>query len=783
MAERGRLSGLDGVRGLLAVAILVAHTTGRLSPDTAEKLHLGLLAQSVIAFFALSGFLIFLPFCRKLVDSTSLPDLRGYAIHRVFRVFPGYLAIFLIANFVLGAVFVENAYDAEAIRADVGTGRLTDPGTVLLHLSLAQTFVPDQVQTGLNVAWTLTAELGFYLLVPLVCLAAAALARRTGSAVGGILAFPVALMVLAGWAAKTLVWRAMETSGRELQDTIFGPHPSAVLAESTLTYADVFGFGMAACLVFVLIERGRLPRWTGVRLWAISLPLLAVSTVGALAMISRHSIFASGFLAVAGGICLVLITEPTARGRRAVIGDAFDVPPVKYLGTVSLSFYLWHFPVLVLVTRWNWYGPDTMLGTTWSVGLVFAITLALAALTYHLVEHPALRLGRRLAGKGGPVGGATRSSARVPVAIAHDYLTQRGGAERVVLALARAFPGAPIYTTLYEPDLTYPEFRALDVRTTPLNKVGFFRRHHRAALPLYAAVVGGTTIDADVVVASTSGWAHGFRTTGTTVVYCHSPARWLYQGGEHYMGGYQGGRSTLATLAMLVLGPPLRWWDRRAARRADTYLVNSTVVRTRVRDHYDRDAQIVPAPVPERIAYGAENPDGLAHQPDPGFYLCVSRLLPYKNVAEVVAAFADLPDRRLVVVGSGPMEAHLHEVATPNVTFLKDLGDDALTRLYGDARALVALAYEDFGLTPIEAAAHGTPSVVLRWGGYLDTMAEDLTAIFVDAPTAPALLAGIAAFESRDWDAEAIRKHAEQFTEQVFIDRLRGIVDSAQNAR
>ncbi|MET3960891.1 glycosyltransferase involved in cell wall biosynthesis [Marmoricola sp. OAE513] len=363
---------------------------------------------------------------------------------------------------------------------------------------------------------------------------------------------------------------------------------------------------------------------------------------------------------------------------------------------------------------------------------------------------------------------------RVPVAIAHDYLTQRGGAERVVLAMARAFPGAPIYTTVYEPDGTYPEFADLDVRVTPLNRVGFFRRHHRAALPFYAPVVGATTIDADVVVASTSGWAHGFRTSGTSVVYCHSPAHWLYQG-EDYLGR----RSPVARIAMFFLGRPLRWWDKRAARRADVYLANSTEVAGRIQQHYGRSAEVVPAPVPQRIAYAAENPDGPAHQPAPGFYLCVSRLLPYKHVAAVVEAFAAEPDKRLVVVGNGPLEGPLKEVATSNVQFLKDISDADLTRLYHDSRALVAVAYEDYGLTPIEAAATGTPCIVLRWGGYLDTMVEDLTAVFVDEPSPTALRDGIARFEARTWDPEAIKEHAEAFTEEVFTARLTEIVKRA----
>ena len=123
------------------------------------------------------------------------------------------------------------------------------------------------------------------------------------------------------------------------------------------------------------------------------------------------------------------------------------------------------------------------------------------------------------------------------VAIAHDYLTQRGGAERVVLAMARAFPEARIHTTLYDPEGTYPEFADHDIVTSPLNRIGPVRRDHRLGLPLLAPRrLRPFEVDADVVLVSSSGWAHGFRHTGRTLVYCYSPARWLYQT-DTYLGG------------------------------------------------------------------------------------------------------------------------------------------------------------------------------------------------------------------------------------------------------
>src|ERR671923_1711210 len=115
------------------------------------------------------------------------------------------------------------------------------------------------------------------------------------------------------------------------------------------------------------------------------------------------------------------------------------------------------------------------------------------------------------------------------VAIVHDYLTQRGGAERVVLSMLKAFPGAPVYTSLYYPEGTFEEFREIEIRRSFLDRAVPLRRRHRLALPLLASAFSRMRVDAEVAVCSSSGWAHGARVRGRKVVYCHTPARWLYQ--------------------------------------------------------------------------------------------------------------------------------------------------------------------------------------------------------------------------------------------------------------
>jgi glycosyltransferase involved in cell wall biosynthesis len=359
---------------------------------------------------------------------------------------------------------------------------------------------------------------------------------------------------------------------------------------------------------------------------------------------------------------------------------------------------------------------------------------------------------------------------RPRVAIVHDYITQRGGAERVVLALAAAFPGSPIHTSFYAPAETFPEFAELDVRPMPMNRVALLRNRHRLALPLLAPAFSRLRVDADVAICSSTGWAHGADVSGRRVVYCHSPARWLWVK-DHYLppGSSVVKRATLAVLERRLLA-----WDVRAAARADRYVVNSTLIHDRVKQAYGIEAEIVPPPFTLRV-------DGPRRAPSagltPGFFLCVSRLMSYKNVRQVVEAFAALPHQRLVVVGSGPDEAPIRAAAGPNVSFTGTVGDAELAWLYGNAAALVAAAYEDFGITPLEAASFGVPIAALRWGGFLDTVVDGETGVFFDRPEPGAIRDAVTKLLDREWDRAALVAHAEAFSEARFAARLTSIVD------
>lgn len=360
------------------------------------------------------------------------------------------------------------------------------------------------------------------------------------------------------------------------------------------------------------------------------------------------------------------------------------------------------------------------------------------------------------------------------VAIVHDYLTQRGGAERVVLAMLRAFPDAELHTSLYDPDGTFPEFEQYRIRTMPINLLAPLRRNHRAALPLLAPSFRLHHVNADVVICSSSGWAHGVHTSAPKLVYCYTPARWLYDT-PRYLGTHRMNlRRAVEVGATHALGAPLRLWDQRAARTAQVYVAISRVVRDRIKAIYGVEPVVLPPPV----TIGTNAPRQQVPGIEPGFLLCVSRLLPYKNVESIVDAMTHLPQQRLAVVGCGPESRRIRQRAGRNVLLLGAVSDAQMRWLYSNCVGVIAASYEDFGLVPVEAAAFGKPTAALRWGGYLDTVVDGVTGALFSRLKSRDLVDAARCIIAGEFDADALRRHARSFSEDAFAASLRALVDA-----
>ncbi|MFM7616459.1 MAG: glycosyltransferase [Actinomycetes bacterium] len=321
-----------------------------------------------------------------------------------------------------------------------------------------------------------------------------------------------------------------------------------------------------------------------------------------------------------------------------------------------------------------------------------------------------------------------------------------------------------MHTSFYDPARTYPELGDLDVRPMPIDRIGLLRAHHRVAFPLLAPSFSATRIDADVTLCSTAGWSHGVHSTGPKVAYWYAPARWLHQ-----LDQYAGSRRVMR-LGARALAPALGPWDRRAVAGVSRHLALSTVIRRRLEDIYRVDVELLAPP----SIFGTEGPVE-EHGIEPGYLLCVARLLPYKNVDVVIEA-ARRVGARLVVVGRGPEADRLRASAPATTTFLEGVPDAQLRALYRDCHALVAAAYEDFGLTPLEAAAFGRPSAVLAGGGFLDTVVDGATGVMFATPDPDAVAAALRRVLDERWDPAVLRARSGEFSEAAFAARLRTVV-------
>lgn len=352
------------------------------------------------------------------------------------------------------------------------------------------------------------------------------------------------------------------------------------------------------------------------------------------------------------------------------------------------------------------------------------------------------------------------------VVVAHDYLTQRGGAERVTLELARTFPGAQVVTSMYVPDRTFPEFADLDVVSLGLERVPLFQGDPRRVLPVIGEVFRRHVVDADLLVCSSSGFAHELRTTGAKVVYCHNPPRWLHQPQDYGIG-----LGRLERAALRVLRPRLLSLDRRGAAEAALYLANSQNVADRVWQAYGRTAQVLHPP----RGLEPEGPEEPVAGLEPGFLLTVGRPRGYKRTDLLVNALAGMPDHTLVTVG------YAAEHPPRNVRQLSGVTDAHLRWLYRSAGALLACSREDFGLTPVEAFGFGLPVGATREGGYLETCVEGLTGSWLDVSSETSLRASIGALTAREWDADAITRHGQRWAPAHFRTALRSaVVDGAR---
>jgi glycosyltransferase involved in cell wall biosynthesis len=356
------------------------------------------------------------------------------------------------------------------------------------------------------------------------------------------------------------------------------------------------------------------------------------------------------------------------------------------------------------------------------------------------------------------------------LALAHEYFSARGGAERVVDVLHAMWPEAPVYTFFHD-RRRYGELAGWDLRTSFLQQFPIGGGLHRVLLPLYPNAARRLRVpdDVDVALVSTSAFIKGLALADRTVevAYCHSPTRYLWDWSEQYLH-----EEVPAPLRPVVrdLLARLRETDRELARRVDRWIANSTVVAARIRRYYERDSEVVHPPV---------DVDAFAPQPERGdFWVYVGRLSAYKRADVAVRAFARL-GLRLMVVGDGRERSMLEGIARDNIAFTGRVDDATLRQVLGAARGLIFPAEDDFGIVCVEALASGAPVVALAAGGAREIVRDGEDGLLVADPDPDAFAEAVRDVERRTWDPQVLRASARRFDVSRFRDRIRAIVDEA----
>ncbi|MEP6984791.1 MAG: glycosyltransferase [Chloroflexota bacterium] len=358
------------------------------------------------------------------------------------------------------------------------------------------------------------------------------------------------------------------------------------------------------------------------------------------------------------------------------------------------------------------------------------------------------------------------------LALVHDWLNQIGGAEDVLDAMVKLYPNTPLYTSIYAPELMPPHYQQWDIRTLWLDKLPGIHSHHQPYLPVYPMGWGGLDLsDYDVVLSNKSGFCHGFQYGAKTlhICYCLAPTRYVWQL-ESYVAREGLGKPVLAALRPLIAG--MRRWDYAAAQRVQHFIAISSDIQQRIKTYYDRDSVIIFPPV-----------DTTRFQPVPanqveGYYLIVSRLIPYKRIDLAVQAATRL-GVKLKIGGKGRDMERLQAMAGPTVEFLGYVPDDALPALMARCKAFLFPGLEDFGITPVQAQAAGRPVIAYGAGGALDTVIPGKTGELFNELTVDRLASVMQSFDESRYNPTEIRNHALGFDTQVFNDQITGFVDKA----
>lgn len=355
------------------------------------------------------------------------------------------------------------------------------------------------------------------------------------------------------------------------------------------------------------------------------------------------------------------------------------------------------------------------------------------------------------------------------VALVHDYLTQRGGAERVFELLCQRYPDADIFTSIYDPEQTIDLGERL-VHTTELQKIPGSAKYFRMLAPFYFPAFRSLNLeDYDLIVSSTSSFAKAVkkRPGAQHICFCHNVTRFLWDTSTYLReyGDYRYFYPLIETVFQ-----KMRKVDLAYAQEPDLYIANSSIVARRIKKYYGKQAIVINYPINSSNFTFSNQKDN--------YYLVSARLIGYKRIDVIIEAFnwLGLP---LLIIGDGPERQRLESRALNNVKFLGHVTDSERSYLMSKASAIVVAALEDYGLVPVEANVSGTPVIAYGAGGVLDTQIPGQTGVFFYKQSPDALQSALHTAKEISWDYGKIRHHAlSNFSEEAFFGKVEQVISA-----
>jgi glycosyltransferase involved in cell wall biosynthesis len=358
------------------------------------------------------------------------------------------------------------------------------------------------------------------------------------------------------------------------------------------------------------------------------------------------------------------------------------------------------------------------------------------------------------------------------IALVHDYLSQKGGAEKVLKIFTEMYPDAPIFCLFYDEEKMGDMFAGKKIITSFLQKMPGIRNRYQWYLPLMPLATESYDLsEYDVVLSSTSAFAKGVLTRpGTThFSYCHTPTRYLWSDSVSYVQELRA--PSVAKMFLPFLLSRLRLWDRAASDRVDCFLANSGAVAERIKKYYHRASSVIYPPV---------DTDNFYISKPENFYLVGGRLVHYKRYDIVVRAFSKL-GIPLYVFGEGPAEEYLKSIAKPNVKFLGGIDELVKRELFSKCLAFIHPQEEDFGITAVEAMASGRPVIAYPKGGALETVIPGVTGEFIEEQGWEDIVGEIIRFQPEKYDSQVIREHSKKFDTAVFKKQIGDFISQNSN--